>query len=84
MLSSSDSSDESDHEVGIQINKTFAHQYEKKKRYEELQNNKDLLSEDDNEDDETSESEDDDAVALSTSLDLEVDYNNKFVVTGSI
>jgi hypothetical protein len=73
MLSSSDSSDDSDQEIGLQINKTFATQYEKKKRYQELQNNKDLLLSDDEEEDaETSESEDDDAIALSTSLDLEV------------
>lgn len=71
MLSDSEASSDSDNDVAIRINKDFAHKYEKTKRFQELQNNKDLLSDDD-ESEETSESEDDDAVALSTSLDLEV------------
>ena len=74
MLSDNDSSDdEPDNRFGLRINKDFAEKFEKKKRLQELQQNKDLLSEDDD-DSETSESEDDDAAALSTSLDLEVLY----------
>ena len=78
MISSSDSSgEESDYNNDnnkLKINQKYAKQYEEKKRYQELQRNKELLQLDDEGSGSESESssEDEDANALSTSLDIEI------------
>ena len=75
MLSSSDESEDDKNLSVVKVNKKYALKFEKEERFKELQKkeSKQIL-EDGDDDDSTSTSEDEEGEALTTELDIQVNY----------